>query len=359
MGSRSRRYPSFLLPTAPPLLLATALLLAPAPLVAQDLPPTFEDSLEVREVLLDVLVTDEDGNVILGLDQSDFLVSEDGEAVPVESVSFYSNRRVLGLGAPSPDAPAQEDRYFVLVFYRPPVGLASNSRLFLQLPAVGKNAFRWAVEELLPNDHLAVLSYGSSLKLYHDFSRDRSRLGRAIQRAATGKAPDERWPSRTEAPLEGVTLRALVDREEIKEDTADVFDALAVLAQELATVRGRKNVILLGFDFPALGSSESRRGYEPMMETLNTGNVAVYTVGVSRQGFQPSLDQLAADTGGEYLYRFRSYLEPFRHIARQNSGYYLLSYRSSHPPGEQGYKQVEVRTTHEDLQVRARTWRSS
>lgn len=316
--------------------------------------PTFKEELQVREVLLDVVVTDEEGNVILGLEADDFLVEEDGEPVAVESVSFYSNRRFLGLGAGAESDAPPADRYFVLTFYRPPVGLERNNRLFLQLPEAGKRAFEWVTEELLPNDHVAVVGFGTSLKLYHDFSRDRRRLGRAIHQAATGKKPDERWPSRTEEPQEGITLRDLAQREELSESTATPFDALRVLADELGTVRGRKNVVLFGFDFPAVGSTESRQGYEPMLEALNDSNAAVYAIGVTRQGFKPSLEQVTQDTGGEYLFSFQDYIDPLRHIARQNSGYYLLSYRTEIPPEGEGYREVKVSTQQEGLNVRSR-----
>ena len=157
----------------------------------------FGGELEVREVLLDVLVTDTDGNVIVGLDREDFIVEDEGRLVDVESVSFYSNRSYLGTAQetdpeslPPAPAPAEdlfqapEDRYFVLLFYRPPVGTTADNRLYLRLPQAGKMAYQWLIEELLPNDHVAVASYHLGLELHHDFTRDRSRLGLALRSAS-------------------------------------------------------------------------------------------------------------------------------------------------------------------------------
>src|SRR5262245_62338326 len=46
---------------------------------APDTQGRFEGQVDVREVLLDVLVTDRQGNVIVGLDRGDFVVKEDGK----------------------------------------------------------------------------------------------------------------------------------------------------------------------------------------------------------------------------------------------------------------------------------------
>ena len=55
----------------------------------------FEGRVNVNEVLLDVLVTDARGNVIVGLDKNDFVVTENGRPVELNGLTFYSNRRLL------------------------------------------------------------------------------------------------------------------------------------------------------------------------------------------------------------------------------------------------------------------------
>src|SRR5947209_9009165 len=51
----------------------------------------FQGKVNVNEVLLDVLVTDAKGNVIVGLDKNDFVVKENGKPVALTGVTFYSN----------------------------------------------------------------------------------------------------------------------------------------------------------------------------------------------------------------------------------------------------------------------------
>lgn len=328
------------------------------PLAAQT--AEFEGQVEVSEVLLDVLVTDDDGNVVIGLEEDDFVVEEDGEPVEVVSVSFYSNRRFLGslAGAPPADPPADipEDRYFVLFFHRPPLHAAGVGREhFLHLAEAGRRAFEWGVKELLPSDHVAVVSFGTSLQIYEDFTRDRERLGRAIRRASLGRAPEERWTSRTPEPDPQVNLVSLLRDDQLPRKTRLVAEALDVLGQALGTIQGRKNLIVFGANLPAVHSTDWLRHVEPMVETLNDNNVATYTIGVTPRGRQPSLEVLAEETGGEYLHRFTDFGEPLRQIAQENSGYYLISYRTRHPAGEEGYQEVTVRTKDDGFRVRSRS----
>ena len=347
-----------------------ALYLLVATAAAQEPPAEpFEDRLEVREILLDVLVTDEEGNVVVGLDKEDFLLQEDGEDVPVESVSFYSNRTYLGaapgpMGGSAESAPASlvdepfqapEDRYFLLLFFRPPVGQTDDNRLYQRLPQAGRMAYDWLIQELLPNDHVAVAAWDTDLRLHHDFTRDRHRLGLALRSASRGKAPESRWPSRSGPGTPGITLAPLVAEYETGESRArDFVEALQVLGEGLGSIPGRKNLILFGVEVPDYGSWGTEKALDDAVETFNAANVAVYTIGVTRRGHQESLAVLARETGGEYLYRFRDFRDPLRRISRQNSGFYLLSFRSRQPAEGQGYRPVEVRTVNEEFLVRAR-----
>ena len=87
---------------------ALVLLAAPTFMFGQEVASEkFEGEIEVVEVLLDVLVTDKDDRVILGLRKEDFQVAEDGSPVELNGVTFYSSRELLGsselAGGPSFD----------------------------------------------------------------------------------------------------------------------------------------------------------------------------------------------------------------------------------------------------------------
>ncbi len=313
-----------------------------------------EEELEVREVLLDVLVTGPRGHVILGLGKEDFVVEENGRPVEIQSVSFYSNRRLLAPGAPVGDAAVPEDRWFVLLFVRPPAGPARDPLLAARLPKAGSGCVEWVARHLLPADHVAVATYDGALSLVLDFSLDLQGIEEAVRRAASGKAPRKHWPTRT-AIAEGPSLGSLFADETLRDRTADLRVAMRELAAPLGEIPGRKILILLGAELPAPVSATDRRRHRALVEALNGSNVAVYPLDVTGRGRLPGLDELARATGGGYPFHGRNLTEPLREIERENSGFYLLSYRSARAPGEAGYRRVEVRTTNPELEARARS----
>ena len=95
------------------------------PLVAQDPEEpetTIRERLEVTEVLLDVVVTDGSGNIIIGLKPEDFVISDGDREVPAKTAVFYSNRRYVDSGLSAERLGLAEDdvvadRYFIFFFH--------------------------------------------------------------------------------------------------------------------------------------------------------------------------------------------------------------------------------------------------
>ncbi|MCB1055812.1 MAG: VWA domain-containing protein [Acidobacteria bacterium] len=343
------------------LTVAMARLLAPSPASAQDKPPAaFGSQVDVAEVLLDALVTDVDGNVVFGLGADDFVIEEDGREIAPESVTFYSNRRFLEAADPggvSVDR-VPEDRAFVLFLYSPKVADTRASRLFFRMTDASRSAARWAYEELLPNDWVAVVSYDSGLRLHQDFTTDRRAVDRALRRAAAGRPPEGQWPSRSGSEGGGPTLEAMPRGDQLRDLTPTIYQGLTELAGELGTIPGRKNLIFFGMDFPsqnatAAGSVDPVR-YPPMMHALNAANVAVYAIALANRADQEVLYRLSEDTGGSYDWSFPDFSVPLHRVARENNGYYLLSYRAEHPKGESGYREVKVKVRNPEFTVQAR-----
>ncbi len=367
---------------------ALVVLMAVVPALAQDSAETeFGESINVTEVLLDVLVTDNKGNVILGLEPSDFIVEELGESVDVASATFYSNRRFVDnadlaerLGVERKQVPV--DRFFVLFFeetrYFDPSFTAN------QLDAVRK-VKDWVFSELLPNDWVAVVGWDARLSIYQDFTTDNDKIVRALNMVAKGKKPGDLWESRV-SEHQGPSLAKNLPRgKELRAQTKKVFTALETVGEAAGYITGRKNLLLftigLGevsvggetpgqLGLPATVSSGSAntftpdsRYYDPMMEKLNDNNVAVYSISVlkDRSDDNPTIAQLqnglsvlADDTGGRYFYNFVNFRDPLQQIAEDNNGYYLLSYQSEYTSSEAGYRKVSVKTVNPTFRVRAR-----
>lgn len=354
-------------------LLVALTLLAGWPLAAQQESPTgqFEEEIRVSEVLLDVLVTDGDGNVVVGLEPEDFVVTEDGEPMDVTGLTFYSNSRFLEGGTPSGQVAGERadlrvdqvpvDRYFIFFFHDQRLDFAPRiAQTERQLLDAARKAKEWVREEMLPTDWVAVAGYDVKLRLYQDFTRDPQALVAALDDAAVSKG-GENWPSRV-ADTEGPSLAAhLPQGKELRKQTRRIYDGLELLADAAGQVVGRKNLILFsrGFgDVNRFGVYEpDSRYYDDMEQALNDNNVAVYAVDLTpaevEHTLSNALNQIAAETGGRYYFNFVSFRTPLTRIADENTGYYLLSYRSRHPADASGFQRVRVETRNPDFEVRS------
>lgn len=343
-----------------------ALLLAPAAL-AQD--AEFGEEIKVNEVLLDVIVTDKNGTVIVGLQPEDFVVREGREPVQVSDVTFYSSSvaespiaTLAGEGARVDPVP--EDRYFVL-FFDDQRKNQSDVRVNLvqrQMRA-GRDAAEWARESLAPADWVAVVGYQRSLRVYTDFTRDPQRIASAISAAASGEEGMGNWPSRQKEDGAGPSLTDdLPQGKELVKKSTRVYSALSLVADATADVVGRKNLVYFGIGFGRLNSfgqyERDPRYYPGMVKALNDANVAVYPLDVTPQGvehsFEGALTDVSEETGGRYFPFFSSFTTPLNEIAQETGGYYLLSYRSERPADESGYQEVSVATVNPEFRVRAR-----
>ena len=357
----------------PSLFLGVLLLSVPA--TGQDPDPAAEFSglVEVSEVLLDVLVTDKNGNVVLGLEPDDFIVEEKNADVPVTGVSFYSNRFELREGEPGKiQKPAPNevlaDRYFILFFHDQRRNVVDTSRLLRQQFEASRHSQRWVREEMLPGDWVAVVSYDFKLKVHQDFTQDRTLLEQAIQNAAKGKDPGNVWKSRRAGVPEGqpTLLSYLPEGKALRKETTRIYDAMRLLAEASRDILGRKNLLLFSFGFGEVeriaGGQFTTQGderfYPDLEQSLNDNNVAVYPIDLTPSEFEHIqshfLTQLAEDTGGYYYENFVNFLTPMQQIADESNGYYLLSYQTEHPSGESGYRTVEVRTRNPEFKVRTR-----
>lgn len=334
--------------------------------------PAFEDLIEVSEVILDVLVTDTRGQVILGLDEEDFLVEENGETMPLTGVSFYSNRfEIRDDDLSRVNKPAKNevlaDRYFIFFFHDQLRRGGTVTPLVREQFDAARKVERFIKEEMLPGDFIAIASYDLELKIHQDFTRERAKLLRAVKRAVQGKDPDNAWSSRRiEVPEGDPTLYDhLPEGDELRDRTTRIEDGLRLLAEATRDILGRKNLILFsnGFgrtDTPATQNAAlpDERYYPPLREALNDNNVAVYPIDLTPAGTTSIqagvLTELASATGGEYYGTLNNYLVPLRQIADEANGYYLLTYQTEHPAGESGYREVTISTPNPEFRVKVR-----
>lgn len=341
---------------------AVTLLAAASLVTAQEPEAVVSEAVDVAEVLLDIVVTDGSGNVVLGLGKEDFIVEEDGEAVELNSVSFYSHHRFLESLERAEELGIDTDavsvnRHFVLFFH-------DQRRLLPRLGArqldAGRRARQWVANDLEPSDWVAVVAYDSSLKVLQDFTNDKEHLDEAIQSAVQGRDPNPAAATRQPDGAPSLVGRFSADSTKIRR----IYDALAVVARSTAHIRGRKNLALFSIGFGDVNRfgfyTPDRRYYPDMERTLNDSNVAVYPIDLIPSSdfyvfdaLSNALSSLAADTGGKYYSNFVNFLTPLEQMSADSNGYYLLSY-SARGKGESGYQAVDVDTKNPDFRVRAR-----
>jgi VWFA-related protein len=326
-------------------------------------PGQFGEKIDVNEVLLDVLVTDSKGNVIVGLKPDDFVVKENGKPVELTGLTFYSDRRLVGgakEGVKVDEVP--EDRFFILFFDDQKDEAVDAPALLGRQVEASQRARDWVLKSRQPADWVAVVSYDKKLKVQQDFTRDGRALAEAIGAAMKGKDAEGNWPSRIKEG-EGPSLYANLPRgNALRDETENIYDALKVLADAAGQIRGRKNLVMFTTGFGEVNSFgqyiPDKRYYPGTVQALNDNNVAVYSLDLVPAGtihpLSNAMTQLSNETGGQYYTNFSTFSTPLKQIGDENSGYYLLSYRSEQPAGKRGFQEVDVDTTNPEFRVRAR-----
>ncbi len=366
------------------LLVATFLAFGPSPAVRGQAPaagPTgqeetpllvapFGAEILVSEVLLDVMVTDKKGNPILGLKPADFQVTEDDKKVEITSADFYSNRRYAGSEPPASaaNAPAESaglaPHYFIFFFDDQRSHSVDVPVLLQRQIRAGKDAVEWLRAGLAPTDWVAVVGYDNRLKIFLDFSRDPEAIERAIVAATTGRGTREAFPSRQVPPQPGAPALGpgLPSGEALGEQTGTIYEALTLVAEASAPLVGRKNLLLFTMGFGRMNRfhqyEPDPRYFEPMSESLNDANVAVYTFDLTDTSathpFANAMGHISDDTGGRYFPNVLHFKTPIADVARETSGYYLVSYRAEHLTGLRGFQEVKVTLANPELKVTAR-----
>jgi VWFA-related protein len=344
----------------------TLLILAAAPLLAQQPQQnsqTFGEKVDVNLVQLDAIVTDLRGNQMLGLGKDDFVVRENGQPLPVDSVDYFTNRRLIN--APESTAAfkverVHDERYLIFFFDK----VMSDAGSLGEMIRARSDVNRFLGDRLRPEDRIAVVGHDVRLKVYTDFTNDKAQIRRALN-DATAYGLGIR--SKDGATSSGPSLLRNMDFDRMINQTGTVYEALDLLGDALRPIRARKDVVL--FSNGIVGPDEEVRGgmvmsrsryYDPMIESLNSADVTLYPISL-QSGFDvpefvhQNLASMASDTNGQYYRLHTSYISPLRQIEKQTAGYYLISYYTKKRPGERGFQKVNVALRNPEFKVSARS----
>lgn len=321
------------------------------PLAAQE--PGLREQVDVNLVLVDVTVTDRKGNQILGLDKSDFVVREGGVEQTLDSIDYFTNRRLLD----SPENKAafkvervREERNFIFFFHKP-LDTSYIPDFHAELRKARRSAKDFIDQQMLPRDRVAIAGFDARLKIYSDLTSDKKALKKALNEAMKFSAGIKEGSG----PILGE-----IDPSKMMNKSGTAYDAIRMLAESVDQILGRKVLMLFS---PGVGETnmfanlqDDQRYVRPMLEALNRSNVTVYAAGmkVPFAAMEDGLARMAIETGGEFYRDPVNYSTPVKEMEKDNSGYYLLSYYSQKPKDRHGYQKIDVSVRNSEFRVKAR-----
>ena len=320
-------------------------------------PGSFREEARVERVIVDAYVTDRYGNPIPDLGPADFRVRVDGRSLELESADWIPaelpelpmGEALLAAPDGRPISIAAPGRQIVFFFQTD----FETSRL-LGLVRMGLQARRF-LEDLLPTDRVAVVSYDSHLKLRQDFTSDHRKIQDALFHAIRTGEP---------APIETGDFPSIAEHFDFTaaRDAATPERGLFVLARALAPIPGGKTMLFFGWGLATVGGMTGpnfteRRDFGNALRALAAARTNIFTLDVTdadSHSLEVHLQNLSDLTGGIYQ---KTHIFPnlaMDRVRRAISGRYVLVFKK--PEGPRGQHSIEIKLTGLKGEVNARQY---
>jgi VWFA-related protein len=362
-------------------------------------PPRFR--VQVNYVEIDAVVTDAQGNFVRDLTPNDFEVLEDGKPQEISAftvVDLPIEHAEAPLLAPNvmPDVQTNQRGF--------------NGRIYLMIlddlhtAPLRSNRVKMAAKQFVEryvgaNDLVAVVSTGGRTDASQEFTNNKARLLRAIDRfmgqkprSATLEKLDT-YNMRRGTPTANDPLRDPYEFERAAK-ARNMLDTLTHASDYLVNVHGRRKAIVMigeGIDYDINNPFDNQDAtviqddLRRAIAAATRANVTIYSVdprGLTSSGdeaielsgyaddpslkldtrglqeelrlSQDSLRILSGETGGFALLNTNDFRDGFDRIQRDNSVYYLIGYYSSNERRDGKFRKLTVRVKRPGLQVRAR-----
>jgi VWFA-related protein len=382
---------------------------------AADDPPPFGESIDVRVVNVEAVVTDRSGHRVTGLKPGDFRLRVDGKEVPIEYFTEVHDGNALPPpaegAAPKAEATAVQGLTegpvgtYYLVFIDDYFSVAANRNVVLKGLKADLGRFG-------PNDRMAIVAYdGGRLAMLSNWSGSQADLARAFDQAMARKthgfdritesrtlAHDLSFASQTVgdgAPLDLNTRGGGLNDQQrayastlIRQVQGDVQAAVSAM-RAFAAPQGRKVMLLLSGGWPfsaqnftAAGGiptkelADGEKVFRPLASTANLLGYTLYPVDVpgvqtgaadaeaagpaanafgsdAEQEIEGSLKFLAKETGGQPILNSNRALALA--MSRDDTrSFYWLGFSPSWQHNDKNHE-VKLETRRSDLQIRSRT----
>jgi len=370
--------------------------------LAQQTAPVFRTTTNL--VIVNVFVRDRSGKDITGLTKDDFTILEDGKP---QTIAIFEFQRIEPGGpqpalrqagpapqptpAPEAGAPAaspgmiraaapgkiqyQDRRLLVLFFDHSSMSPADQARAH-------EAALKFIREQMQPADMVAIMTFGTQLKVEQDFTDDRDALERVIRSFRTGEASELAEEAQTgqeeeeEEAEEETEAGFVADESEFNIFNTDrKLSALQTAARMLAALPEKKALVYFS-------SGVRRTGVEndsQLRSTINAAiraNISFYPVDArglvatvaggdasqaSPRGTgifsgqaqrrqmerlfarQDTLVALAEDTGGKAFLDANDLTVGIQQAQSDIRSYYILGYYPTNPAQDGKFRRIQVR----------------
>ncbi len=393
------------------LLAAPSLGQAPAPAPGQTAPPSQQAPplrVTTHLVHVNVIVQDKKGQAVADLTRDDFALLDQGQP---QEISLFSVESLRAL--PTPAEPAPANLYSNRFEHKAGTPTSVTAILLDGLNtrfedmAYARMQIIKFLGQLQPQDHVALYTLTTGLRVLHDFSTDAMSLLRAIQRhqghVSSELAASEPEPADTGVDEIGEFLNAanqrMADFYTVNRATRTA-NALEGIANHLARLPGRKNLIWVSDSFPfsiglddlSMDSTRERRTFSEEVEraarALNNANMAIYPVdargligpslasprmsastarGPRRGGAVPSpitlssnranfdtMNILAERTGGRAFYNTNDIQGSIRRAIEDSRLTYVLGYYPTHGQWNGKFREIKLQVRRPGLRLRYR-----
>jgi VWFA-related protein len=236
------------------LFLIAAILCSTIPLRAQQPQTGVVIQTETKLVLVDSVVTDKKGQYVRDLTMKDFKVWEDNKEQTIKTFTFEAD----------PNSPASNQaRYLVLFFDNSTIGFGDQAHA------------REAAEKFIdanagPNRLIAIVNFGGAIQIAQNFTGDKERLKAAVAGLKTSNVSPNASAS-SNAPVQ-------LSQAEASFGAYDLILSLRSLAKNLATIPGRKILVLLSGGMPL--DAELLSEVTATIDVCNRSNVAIYPIDI-------------------------------------------------------------------------------
>lgn len=338
------------------------------PTAAGETPQVFSESIDVRVINVETVVTDGKGNRIEGLGAGDFRLLVDGREVPIEYFTEVAEGNSLGARdgkaskaeAPIPAGEAVGRRYLVFIDDAFSLVGARNELL----AKIGRD-----LGLLKGTDEMAVLAFdGKKLDVLTRWTSDPKAMAAALEKATARPAYGHQAMARNRsldgdydllylaadtADVDVRHNREFLDQRispEVRTMMGRVSASAAAALRAFPAPPGRKVMMMVSAGWALYVGPEL---YAPLLQAANRLGYTLYPVDAAMSDTRGMklLDALAARTGGRLVNSAAN--DALKQVADDTSSYYWLGFSPTWKADDRAHS-IVVEPRRKDLAVRSR-----